>query len=114
VDLVDDPDLEAVARRAVAGHLPQLADAVDAVFEAPSISWTSMLLPSAISRHESQASPCPRQCGSSRARGRPGAFAQLRALARIRAVVVLPTPRAPERRKAWPIFPARGRSEACG
>jgi len=30
---------------------------------------------------------------------------QLRALARMRAVVVFPTPRAPEKRKAWPMRP---------
>jgi hypothetical protein len=30
---------------------------------------------------------------------------QLSAFARIRAVVVLPTPRAPDSRKAWPILP---------
>ena len=35
----------------------------------------------------------------------PSPFAQLRALARMRAVVVLPTPRAPENRKAWPMRP---------
>ena len=32
-------------------------------------------------------------------------FEQLRALARMRAVVVLPTPRAPESRNAWPMRP---------
>ncbi len=76
------------------------------VFEAPSISWTSRLRPSAISRQESQA--LARSSSVRVEQGLavgPGAFAQLSALARIRAVVVFPTPRAPERRKAWPIFP---------
>ena len=76
------------------------------VFEAPSISWTSRLWPSAISRQESQA--FARSSSVRVEQGLavgPSAFEQLRALARMRAVVVLPTPRAPERRKAWPIFP---------
>ena len=35
----------------------------------------------------------------------PSPFAQFKALARMRAVVVFPTPRAPESRKAWPMRP---------
>src|SRR3990172_7963752 len=58
---------------------------------APSISRTSRELPRAISR---QAAHSPQ--------GRTvGPLAQLRAFARIRAVVVLPTPRTPANRNAW-------------
>ena len=76
------------------------------VFDAPSISCTSRLWPSAISRQDGQA--FARSSSVRVEQGLavgPSAFAQLRALARMRAVVVLPTPRAPERRKAWPILP---------
>jgi hypothetical protein len=58
------------------------------VFDAPSISWTSMAVPAKTSRHAAQS-----------AQGAAvGPFSQLRALARIRAKVVLPTPRVPENR----------------
>ena len=65
-----------------------------------------MLLPSAISRQLSHAAE--RSCSVRVEHGcavGPSVFAQLSALARMRAVVVLPTPRAPESRKAWPILP---------
>ena len=55
--------------------------------EAASISSTSSELPAAISRQESQL-----LSGSA-----VGPFAQLSALARMRAVVVFPTPRTPEK-----------------
>ena len=76
------------------------------VFEAPSISCTSRLRPSAISRQLEQAEA---RLSSVRVEHGlavgPSAFEQLSALARMRAVVVLPTPRAPESRNAWPILP---------
>ena len=85
------------------------------VFDAPSISCTSRLLPSAISRQLSHALARP-----SSVRVEQGlalgacVLEQLRALARMRAVVVLPTPRAPDSRNAWPILPrSSALSAAC-
>src|SRR5215467_15538162 len=63
------------------------------VFDAASISKTSIDLPAAISWHE----------GHVLSGVIVGPFSQLRPFARIRAVVVLPTPRGPEKRYAWPI-----------
>ena len=65
------------------------------VFEidAASISNTSMDLPAAISWQDGQVLSGVIV----------GPFSQLRPLARIRAVVVFPTPRGPENRYAWPI-----------
>jgi hypothetical protein len=71
------------------------------VLEAPSISWTSRLRPSAISRQLAHA--CARASSVRVEHGCAlGASVreQLSALARMRAVVVLPTPRAPESRNA--------------
>ena len=65
------------------------------VFEAASISCTSMERPSAISRHEGQASSSVERQGVGV--GRSDLW-QLTAFASRRAVVVLPTPRAPEKR----------------
>ena len=56
-------------------------------FEAASISMTSSEVPAAISLHESHT-----QQGSG-----VGPFTQFSAFARIRAAVVFPTPRAPEK-----------------
>src|SRR5262249_50829693 len=63
------------------------------VFEAASISNTAMDRPAGMSWHERQV-----LLGVM-----VGAFSQLRPFARIRAVVVSPTPRGPEKRYAWPI-----------
>ena len=98
VDLVDDPDLVAVAGRVVARALAQLADLLDAVVRG------------AVDLLDVQRRVPPRSPGTRRTRRRARAWAsrpreQLRALARMRAVVVLPTPRAPESRNAWPIRP---------
>jgi hypothetical protein len=60
------------------------------LFDAPSISRTSMSLPAAMDRQMSQV----------RHGDAVGPVSQLRALARIRAIVVLPTPRTPVKRKA--------------
>ena len=60
-------------------------------FEAASISMTSSEVPAAISLHESHT---PQGSGV-------GPFTQFRAFARIRAAVVFPTPRAPEKMYAW-------------
>ncbi len=65
------------------------------VFDAASISRTSMSRPSAISR---QASHTPQGSGV-------GPFSQLSMRARMRAVVVLPTPRGPPKTKAWAMRP---------
>ena len=56
-------------------------------FEAASISITSIDVPAAIALHESQT---PQGSGA-------GPFTQFNALARMRAAVVFPTPRAPEK-----------------
>ena len=97
MDLVDDPDLEAVPGRVVARALAQLAHLLDAV------------VGGAVDLLHVQATTRPRsRAGGALAAGlggRPLAGEQLRALARMRAVVVLPTPRAPEKRKAWPMRP---------
>ena len=85
VHLVDDVDLEAALDRPVRDRLHQVAHLVDLVCEAPSISSTSKAMPSAISRQVEQALH-----GSG-----AGPRSQLSALARMRAVVVLPTPRGP-------------------
>src|SRR3972149_2398877 len=61
------------------------------VLEAASTSRQSRERPAAISAHGWQV---PQGVGV-------GPWAQLRALARMRAVVVLPTPRGPAKRKAW-------------
>src|SRR5215831_15497366 len=63
------------------------------VFDAASISNTSMDLPAAISWQD----------GHVLSGVMVGPFSQLRPFARIRAVVVFPTPRGPEKRYAWPI-----------
>ena len=63
------------------------------LLEAPSISRTSRLVLEAIST----------QAGHSPQGVTVGPLAQLSALARIRAVEVLPTPRTPEKRKAWAV-----------
>ncbi|MEZ5291871.1 MAG: hypothetical protein R2745_12360 [Vicinamibacterales bacterium] len=63
------------------------------VWVAASISRTSMSRPSAISM---QASQVPHGVGV-------GPWAQFRARARMRAVVVLPQPRGPAKTKAWAI-----------
>ncbi len=60
-------------------------------FDAPSISMTSTDVPAAVSRQESH---LPHGVGV-------GPSAQFSAFARMRAVVVFPTPRGPENRKAW-------------
>src|SRR5690606_5352060 len=65
------------------------------LFEAPSISMRSGLLPVPISRHDVQAPH-----GSA-----VGPCSQLRARASARAAVVFPTPRAPVNRKAWWMRP---------
>ncbi len=65
--------------------------------DAPSISWTSMEMPSVISLQFAQ----PLQGISE------GPFSQLRALARIRATEVFPTPRGPLKMKAWATRPRR-------
>ena len=102
VDLVDDPDLEAVARGVVARRSPAArGPARRRCCVAPSISCTSRLravrdLAAAATAHVAAA-------GLGGGGRRP--CAQLSALARMRAVVVLPTPRAPESRKAWPMRP---------
>src|SRR3990170_8350737 len=62
------------------------------VFDAPSISSTSIDAPAVTSRHESHA---PHGVGVG-----AGKAMQFSALAMIRAVVVLPTPRGPENRYA--------------
>ena len=67
------------------------------MLEAPSISKTSTALPPVISRQEVQ---------SLQGTGE-GPFSQFMALARIRAMVVLPVPRGPEKRMAWATRPAR-------
>jgi hypothetical protein len=64
---------------------------------APSISCTSKAPPAAISTHDEH-SPHGLAEGAS-------VWLQLSALARMRAVVVLPTPRAPDSRNAWPMRP---------
>src|SRR5215813_6404118 len=63
------------------------------VFDAASISNTSMDLQAAISWQDGQVLSGVIV----------GPFSQLRPLARIRAMGVLPTPRGPEKRYAWPI-----------
>jgi hypothetical protein len=65
------------------------------VFDAASISSTSIERPSAISRQEGQASSSVARQGVGVGRS---ALWQLTAFASSRAVVVLPTPRAPEKR----------------
>ena len=65
------------------------------VWLAASISITSMSRPCAISTHASQV---PHGSGV-------GPFSQLRARARIRAVVVLPQPREPAKTNAWAMRP---------
>ena len=106
VDLVDDADLEAVARGVVARALAQLAHLLDAV-----VGGAVDLL------HVERGPGRDLHAGRrTRRRARPWApspSAQLSALARMRAVVVLPTPRAPESRNAWPMRPERARSAAC-
>jgi hypothetical protein len=64
-------------------------------FDAPSISTTSTDVPAAVSMHESH---LPQGVGV-------GPSVQFRALASILAVVVFPTPRGPENRKAWANLP---------
>jgi hypothetical protein len=71
--------------------LAQRTDFVDAAVEAPSISITSRLVPEEISLQESHAPHGPFPLFS----------LQLRAIAKMRAVVVLPTPRGPENIYAW-------------
>ena len=66
-------------------------------FEAPSISITSKELPSRISTQFSQV-PQGASVG-------PGALRQLSAFARMRAMVVFPTPRGPANRYAWETRP---------
>ena len=63
--------------------------------EAASISKTSIEEPSAILRH---CSHCPHGSGV-------GPCSQLSAFAKIFAVLVLPVPRGPAKRYAWPIWP---------
>jgi len=95
MDLVDIDDLVSAAEGLVLDGIPKGADIVDARFEAPSISSTSTERSSSISLQESHLLQ-----GS-------GVMPtwQLRALARIRARVVLPTPRMPRRcrleRRGW-------------
>ena len=96
VDFVHDEDLIAVARRVDAdGVDDRVADVVDAGFEAASISSTLMERPSATSRQDGQASASVVRQGVGV--GRSDLW-QLTALASSRAVVVFPTPRAPEKR----------------
>ena len=68
------------------------------LFDAASTSMTSSDVPSAIA---TQLSHSPH--------GSPSAprLVQFSALARMRAVVVLPVPRGPEKRYAWPTRPSR-------
>src|SRR5438876_6037532 len=63
------------------------------VLDAASISKTSIDFPAAISWHE----------GQTLHGVIAGPLSQLRPLAKMRAVVVFPTPRGPEKRYAWPI-----------
>src|SRR5687767_5244243 len=65
------------------------------VLLAESISITSMSSPRATPRHESHA---PHGCVVG-----PLLFRQLRLLARMRAIEVLPVPRVPQNRNAWAI-----------
>ncbi len=68
------------------------------LFDAASISTRSLKLPAAIATqfsHVPSGSPSSPRCR------------QLSALARMRAVVVLPVPRGPEKRYAWPTRPSR-------
>src|SRR5512145_912461 len=65
------------------------------VFDAPSISCTSVAAPARISRQASHVMQ-----GDA-----VGPFAQFSARARILANVVFPTPRVPEKRYAWWILP---------
>ena len=94
VDLVHDVDLVAVARGPVRDAVAQLADVVDAVVARRRRSRRTS---TAVPRGDLDARVA-------RAAGRAAvgaAVSQFSALARMRAVVVLPTPRAPVKRKAW-------------
>ena len=74
------------------------------VWEAASISSTLMLRPCAISTHASQV---PHGSGV-------GPFAQFSARARMRASVVLPTPRGPAKMNDWPMrSPASAFRRVC-
>ena len=98
VDFVDDVDLEAAAGRGGTAAFSRGSRTLSTpLLLAPSISMTSTSSPPAMARQVSQ-------CAAGRRRS--GRGSQLRALARMRAVVVLPTPRGRRRGR-------RGRRGRC-
>jgi hypothetical protein len=88
VHLVDDVDLELPLGGRVADRVAQVAHLSTPLLEAPSISITSRCVPSAISL----------QAGSLGSKSAFGPSVQLSALAKMRAVEVLPVPRGPTNR----------------
>ena len=88
VHFVDHVDLEAAARRRVQRRSPAAAHLVDPVLDAASISSRSTKRPASISA----------QAEHSRTAVAVMPVSQLRHLARMRASVVLPTPRVPVNR----------------
>jgi hypothetical protein len=88
VDFIDDEDFVPAAGRSVFGAFPQLPDIVDAGVRGCIDLEDVYRFPEAISWHE----------GQTLHGVIVGPFSQLSPLARIRAVVVLPTPRGPENR----------------
>ena len=87
-DFIDDEDLVAVARGQVADRFAQLADFVDAAVRGR-VDFEHV---HGISRRDFHG-----RKGTRRRASPSGPCTQLSALARMRAVVVLPTPRAPEK-----------------
>jgi hypothetical protein len=88
VHFVDDVDLEPAARYLMFSRSSRMSSTP--VFDAASISNTSLLVEAAISRHEAH---FPHGSGVG-----PADDSQLSALAKMRATVVLPTPRVPVNR----------------
>ncbi len=89
MDFVDDVHLVSARCCRVADSLVDLADVVDAAVEAPSISNTSNEVPAVISRHDEQVLHGSQSADSA---------LQFSALAKMRASVVFPVPRGPEKR----------------